>query len=513
MDRKPEKKPADKPENDTASEAAAKGGRVGGGMAGGGKVRGGAAPGGADSALRLINPTVRDYMEALSLRQFYGGYQPLQIDPEVLNLGIGEVAGIDLPVGMYEAFQRFCSDDSLAPLVEKYAGTMGEPLTNHLLAQHWNSLLGQERFGEDCVVSLDGGQNVIEVATRVFTNPLGSPGSDRVRQYVLMGVPCYPYYSTIVAVHAGIQGFLAYDGESFTRGVETCCNKSVGVIIVNVPQNPVGYGLNGGQVERINRVARAYDCAIVVDAVYANYSASEETCRVLAGFDPERTIITDSFSKKFGLPGLRLGFALSASRELNHALRFIKMSESLTPSNLILAFAGYLLEHHGEVPGLLGEGVRRRHLRFRESFDLSSLEGVNVIGEQPEPGRTSMHSNPFYLLLDITALCGRCGMDDRQVARFCQEEFGVRVFPGAWVHPDPRLSHEEFRSLGRLNPHGKTTYLAPDFPRGAQIVFSQEISSGRRSLLRLSFGAEERIEQAAAALAGALRSLWNRAGS
>ena len=46
---------------------------------------------------RLINATVRDYMDTLSLQRFYGGYVITKIDEQVFNLGIGEVGGIDLP--------------------------------------------------------------------------------------------------------------------------------------------------------------------------------------------------------------------------------------------------------------------------------------------------------------------------------------------------------------------------------------------------------------------------------
>ena len=85
-----------------------------------------------------------------------------------------------------------------------------------------------------------------------------------MKQYVLLATPSYPYFSSIISAHAGIMSFLAYDSEGFTRGVETYCNPSVGVILVNVPHNPMGYALNAEQVARVNRVAEVYDCAIVV---------------------------------------------------------------------------------------------------------------------------------------------------------------------------------------------------------------------------------------------------------
>ncbi|MCH8886375.1 MAG: pyridoxal phosphate-dependent aminotransferase [SAR324 cluster bacterium] len=445
---------------------------------------------------RLINATVRDYMDALSLQRFYGGYVITKIDEQVFNLGIGEVGGIDLPEDLYSIYRRFEQSDALAPLATRYSGTLGERDTNRLMAAHLNQWLGEERFNEMRVVSLDGGQNAIEVAVRAFTAPLGS--AERDKHYVLMATPSYPYFSAVISAHTGIMSFLAYDGEAFTRGVETYCNGSVGLILINVPHNPMGYTLDAGQVARIGKVAEAYDCVIVVDGVYANYPDSPRTGQALAGFDPHRTVFCDSFSKKYGLPGLRLGFALSAAEELTYAMRFIKMSESLTPSNGKLAFAGHLLEHHSQLPSQIGAQVRERRRQFLERFDPGALKGVRVFGEE---------NNPFYLALDIAGLCQRAGMTDVAVATHCLEQYQVRVFPGAFVYPNRKLRHGVFSAEGRLNPHGPAPYLAPRFPPGEQIVFSGDHLEGRTPLLRLSFGAENRTGAAAEALTEALQSL------
>ena len=448
------------------------------------------------SPARLINPTVRNYMDALSLQRFYGGYQIKDVPENVFNLGIGEVGGIGLPEDLFALYGRFIASEALAPLATRYTGTMGERETNRLMAAHLNAWLGEERFDEWRVVSLDGGQNAVEVAVRAFTSPLGSP--EHRKHYVLLAAPSYPYYSAVVAANAGLMSFLAFDGEGFTRGVETYCNPAVGLIIINVPNNPMGYALSAGQVARIGRVAEVNDCAILVDGVYASYADDPRVGRALAGFDAQRTVFADSFSKKYGLPGLRIGFALSAAEELTYAMRFIKMSESLTPNNGKLAFAGHLLSHHAELPGIIAAEVRDRRRRFLERFDPGALNGVALMGEA---------CNPFYLTLDIRGLSARTGKTDAEATAHCHDHYQVRVFPGTWVYPSESLDHATFTSAGRHNPHGPAPYLAPRFPAGAQIVYSPDHIDGRVALLRLSFGAENRIEAAAEALTAALQAL------
>jgi valine--pyruvate aminotransferase len=448
------------------------------------------------SPVRLVNPTVRHYMEALSLQRWYGGYQKIDLAEHVFNLGIGEVANIPLKEDLYALYADFLKSDALAPLATRYTGTMGERETNQLMAAHLNAWLGAERFDEGRVVSLDGGQNGIDVAIRAFTAPLGSAGTRK--QYVLLATPSYPYYSVIVAANAGLMAFLAYSAEEFTRGVELYCNPGVGVILINVPHNPMGYAFSPEQVARINRVAEQHDCALLIDSVYANYPESAEVGRALGGFDPGRTVYVDSFSKKYGLPGLRVGFALCAEAELTYALRFIKMSESLSPSNGKLAFAGYLLKHHPGLPELIAAEIRDRRARFLSRFDPSQIEGVALLSEP---------HNPFYLTLDIGGLCERAGLTDLDVTQRLQEKYQLRVFPGAWTHPSRALRAGTFTAVGRRNPRGPAPYLAPQYPAGEQIVLAPDHLERRTPALRLSFGAETRAEAAAEALQAGLQAL------
>lgn len=451
------------------------------------------APVGA--AARLVNPAIRAYMDTLSLQRFYGGYVIAPLPEQILNLGIGEVGGIELPDELYALYQRFIAGHDLGGLSTRYAGTLGQPDTNAAMAEWVNGWIGEKRFSSDLIVSLDGGQNAMEVAIRTFTTPLGT---GRGRPYVLLAVPSYPYFSMIVAAQAGIQALLAYDGEQLTERIERTCNPAVGLILINVPNNPMGYVLTADHVERINRVARAYDCAIAVDMVYASF-APEGAGRVLAGLDPERTVFVDSFSKKYGLPGFRMGFALSARPELIYAMRFVKTAESLTPSSPKLQFAGWLLREHGDIPGRIARAVRERCERFLEVFGAERPPGVRFIGER---------SNPFYLGLDITELVRRTGLDDVRITNYLQAKHNVRVYPGSFVYPSTALPAAEFGKAGRADSGG-LRYAPPEVPAGAPIVYGPELVHERVPMLRLSFGSEPRVEAAARALAGAFRALWS----
>ena len=448
------------------------------------------------NSARLINPTIRNYMDTLNLQRFYGGYVVTPLPDEVYNLGIGEVGNIPLEEELFSVYQRYLQQEQRDRLALRYSGTLGNKETNTLQAEWMNSLMGEARFNADLVVSLDGGQNAVSAALRVFTSPLGSTTSKK--QYVLLAAPTYPYFSAIVTAQAGMQAFLAYDGEQFTKGVETYCNPSVGVILVNIPNNPMGYSLTPEQAERINRVARTYDCAIVVDMVYATFAPDETLGKTLAAFDADRTVFADSFSKRFGFPGLRIGFALSTEPELTYALRFVKTSESLSPSHVGLAFAGHLLTHYSSYPKGIAETVRQRCKRFIETFQPPENSGAQLF-----PGR----DNPFYLGLDLGLVAERAGGPDIEMVPYLQEKHLVRVYPGSFVYPNSALGYESFTQAGRLNPGGLPTYLAPSFPEGAPVVYAPDFFAARKPMFRLSFGSEERVEAAALALSQGLQAL------
>jgi valine--pyruvate aminotransferase len=126
-------------------------------------------------------------------------------------------------------------------------------------------------------------------------------------------------------------------------------NPQVGVVLLNTPHNPTGYALTPEQVQRINRAVEPYDCVLAIDMVYAMNALDSKAIHTLGSFDPERTIYIDSFSKKFGLPGYRLGFAVCANLELMDALCMMKA----------LAHPSTLSRLSGSVDRY--SGIRRRH--------------------------------------------------------------------------------------------------------------------------------------------------------
>ncbi|GIX48181.1 MAG: aminotransferase [Candidatus Tectimicrobiota bacterium] len=421
----------------------------------------------------------RNHLETLNLRRFFGDYRTFAFSPDTFHLGIGEIANV-VDAATWQAIWRdFWQDPRLVSRLTMYAGTRGECEANQALAEHLGELLGRPELGEQHVVPYDGGHNALNGVVRACVAPLGSP--TEARQYVLVPTPCYPYFSTILNLHCGILAFTAYSAEELVQGIETLVNPQVGVVLINTPHNPTGYALTPAQVERINRAVAPYDCVLAVDMVYACNALEPQAVRALGGFDPQRTVYLDSFSKKFGLPGLRLGYAACANLELVEALRMMKAAESISASAVKLLFGAYLLRQHRELAEAIAAAIRRRHHAFRQA-----IAGIEEYGVALPPAS----GNAFYLPLFLERLLARSDLDADAFGTRCLERYGLEVVTGTRMYPPAGLPQ------GRLHlANGEARIVEP-----GPVVYAPDFARAKRPFIRVSFGIEERVVEAAARL-------------
>jgi aspartate/methionine/tyrosine aminotransferase len=426
----------------------------------------------------VLTNFAREYLDTLNLRRFFGDYRTFAFDPDFFHLGIGEIASITDSATWQALMRDFYGNPQLVPRATMYAGTRGEHETNQAMAEHLGSLLGHPELGEQHVVPYDGGHNAINGIVRACVAPLGS--AKDVRQYVLLPTPCYPYFSTIMTHHSGVLAYLAYSAEELVQGIETLINPQIGVVLINTPHNPTGYALTPEQVTRINRALAPYNCVLVVDMVYAMNALEPQAIRTLGKLDPERTVYIDSFSKKFGLPGFRLGFAVCANTELIDALRMMKAAESVSTSNVKLLFAAHLLRHHMSLAEATAAEIRRRYSVFRDA--IAGIEEYGV--EIPSP---TGNANTFYLPLFLDRLLERTGLSADEFSALCHERYRLEVVPGTRMYPPEGLP------TGQLNLSNGTARISTPGP----VVYTPDFAARKHPFIRVSFGVEHRVAEAA----------------
>jgi aspartate/methionine/tyrosine aminotransferase len=420
----------------------------------------------------------REYLDTLNLRRFFGDYRTFAFDPDSFHLGIGEIANITAPATWQTIMRDFYSDPRLVSRATMYAGTRGEREANQAMAEHLGSLLGRPELDEQHVVPYDGGHNAINGIVRACVAPLGS--TKDTRQYVLLPTPCYPYFSTIMTQHSGVLAYLAYSAEELVQGIETLINPQIGVVLINTPHNPTGYALTPEHVTRINRAVAPYDCVLAVDMVYALNALDPQAIRTLGGLDPERTIYIDSFSKKFGLPGLRLGFTVCANIQLIEALRMMKAAESVSTSNVKLLFAAHLLQHHMDLAEATAAAIRQRYHVFRDA-----IAGIEEYGVEVPP--LTGNANAFYLPLFLDRFLERTGLHADEFSALCHERYRLEVVPGTRMYP-PEALH-----AGNLSLHNGTAHISTP----GLVVYTPDFAARKHPFVRVSFGVEHRVADAA----------------
>lgn len=431
----------------------------------------------------------REHLNTLNLRRFFGDYRTFAFDPAFFHLGIGEIAHIVDPPTWQTLLQAFDGDPRLVSRATMYSGTRGEHEANQAMAEHIGHLLGRPEIGEQHVLPYDGGHNAVNGILRACVAPLGSTMDER--QYVLLPTPCYPYFSTIMNLHSGVLAYTAYTAEELVQGIETLITPQIGVVLINTPHNPTGYALTPAHVTRIQRAVEPYDCILAVDMVYAMNALEPTTIQTLGSLPPERTIYIDSFSKKFGLPGFRLGFAMCTNPEIMEALRMMKAAESVSTSNVKLLLAAHLLQQHMALADATAAEIRRRYTAFR-----TALHGLEEYGV--DLPAASDAANTFYLPLFLDRLLERAGLQADDFGTICHDRYSIELVPGTRMYPPTGL---RTGTLGVAD--GKARITTP-----GQVVYAPEFSVRKRPFVRISFGVEHRVEEAAARLRQACADMF-----
>ena len=91
--------------------------------------------------------------------------------------------------------------------------------------------------------------------------------------------------------------------------LETALVDGARFVLITNPNNPTGASLTDESMNRIAELTEKHGAWILADEVYAGAEAGEGTTRSFWGCH-DRVLVTNSLSKAYGLPGLRLGWVV-----------------------------------------------------------------------------------------------------------------------------------------------------------------------------------------------------------
>jgi aspartate/methionine/tyrosine aminotransferase len=193
------------------------------------------------------------------------------------------------------------------------------------------------------------------------------------------------------------------------------------LISVTCPHNPTGAVLAEAGLRRLAELAEASGAVLLVDETYRDLTHAGPL--PMAATMSARAISVGSMSKAYGLPGLRIGWAVTTSPELRALLLAAKEQMIICGATLDERIAGEVLASRDRIlPPILAEvrgrlGVVQEWLDAQDIFEWVPPRGGAVGLARFRPG-VAVDTGKFY---------------DRLLA-----EHGTYVGPGRWFEVSDR---------------------------------------------------------------------------
>ncbi len=219
----------------------------------------------------------------------------------------------------------------------------------------------REGFEDGHVVLGAGSTELIDLVVRTFV----APGEE-----VLLSVPTFSMYEARARVCGGIPVFVPMtdDHEFDVSGIVSAVTERTKVIFLCTPNNPTGNRLSEAAMRRVLRLG----LPTAIDEAYHELGETPDSLAHLLAEFPNAILIR-TFSKAFGLAGLRLGYAL-AHPAVTRLLMRAKVPWNV--SSLTLAGALAALDDVEEFERRMKQ---LRHGRDYLERELGSIRGLSVI--------------------------------------------------------------------------------------------------------------------------------------
>lgn len=253
-------------------------------------------------------------------------------------------------------------------------------------------------FPIDRIMVGNGSESLIELACFAFLNP---------GERVVTQAPCFGLQESFAKAMAArvdkvpFNTQLRFDVPAWRRAL----SKPVKIAVIANPSNPVGCRLDTGQFREVVQAAPE-DTLLLIDETYSEFAQGTgfpNSLMVLAG-QRRPWLVVRTFSKAYGLAGLRIGYGVASSADVVKTLDRVRAPFNLNAIAQSAAIAALTDQDH----------VRRsvQRIRFERQRLRQSLE---------KSGYAVAQSHANFLLFD-------CGEPASELAERLLER-GVIVRP------------------------------------------------------------------------------------
>ena len=133
---------------------------------------------------------------------------------------------------------------------------------------------------------------------------------EKGKDEIIIPVPTYAMFKFYAQLNEAIIKEMPYnDGLSFpAKKVLNAISKKTKIVVLVNPNNPTGTSISREDINKILEKAKENNSIVLIDEAYCRFS-SNSSVPLIKSY--ENLIVTQTFSKAFGLAGLRLGCIIS----------------------------------------------------------------------------------------------------------------------------------------------------------------------------------------------------------
>ncbi len=240
-----------------------------------------------------------------------------------------------------------------------------EPI-NPILMEELSKFLDVEK--KNIIVGGDGADEILDVIFKTFVDK---------DDEVIIPIPTFTQYRVLANIYGAKIKFGCYRYENnFELDVDSVLSNLTNktkVIFLCSPNNPTGNIIKNRDIKKI--VEEAENSLVVIDHAYIEYSKKEYdwTKKI---YEYDNILILRTFSKVFGLAGMRVGYGVADERIINEMLK-VKPVFSLTRLSQVAAIEA--LRDKEFFNFSVREGIKVREYLYKE---LKKLKNINAYPSQ-----------------------------------------------------------------------------------------------------------------------------------
>jgi aspartate aminotransferase len=288
------------------------------------------------------------------------------------------------------------TQDVLEALVEggrlhKYGPVQGDTELREVLPSVLSEEVGVKYEPKDIAITI-GAKGAIDILMRVLLNP-----GDRVG---IMS-PFWVTYPESVRVAHGVPYFLEcitnLRPDTARLPAELKAN-NIKVLLYSSPCNPSGVVYTMDELEAMARVMKEQDIWVISDEIYRNFVFDDRAPASMLQVEGMRdnTILVDGPSKRFGIPGWRLGIVAGPSEVIKALVKL--QGHTSSGASRPVQHAVRIAYTSQEAKRASAE-MRRRYQRNRDIF-AEGLDGIDGFS-------CAMPEGAFYAFPNIAKFFGR----------------------------------------------------------------------------------------------------------